>query len=114
MPRVSTQKIKELASRLKRCERTIWRWIREGMDIEDEQSIRTFSIGKELRKTNVQKARERLEAFGVSNVSSFRGRGREQDLVFDDLPEPGRRGAAAALERLENAEERAHARLQIA
>ena len=112
------QKVKELASRLKRCERTVYRWIAEGMDIEDEQSIRTFSIGKELRKTNVKRAKERLEALGVSGVSNGSGispmRSREQDPLFDDLPPAGRKGAAAALERLENAEERAHVRLQVA
>lgn len=42
------------------------------------------------------------------------GNGRSSAYDFGDLPAPGRRGAAAALERLEETEERAHARLLAA
>lgn len=116
MPKASTKKVKELASRLGKGERTIWRWIYEGLDIESERSIRAFAEGKELRKTNVQKSRERRAALDGSDVSNVQTRGRlDLDrLLSGDLPAPGRRGAAAALERLEEAEERASARLDLA
>jgi hypothetical protein len=115
MATASTKQVQEVGKRLQKSERTIWRWVAQGCNLASERSIRAFSKGKELRKTNVQKARERREAFGVSNGCGGRG-GREQfgDLTFKDLPAPGRKGAAAALERLEKAEERAHARLQLA
>jgi hypothetical protein len=85
-------------------------------DLGSERSIRAFAEGKRLRRTNVQRSRERLEALGDSNVSNASGsracdEQRFENLVSDDLPPPGRRGAAAALERLEETEERAHARL---
>jgi hypothetical protein len=115
MPAASTEKVREIAARLQKSERTLWRWIQQGLDITDERSIRAFAEGKQLRKTNVEKARERLAAASVSNGSS-RASVREQfeNLFSGELPPLGRRGAAAALERLEETEERAHARLLAA
>ena len=115
MPTASTEKVREIAARLKRSERTLWRWLSQGLDITNERSIRAFAEGKQLRKTNVEKARERLAAASVSNGSS-RASDREQFEIFfsGELPPLGRRGAAAALERLEETEERAHARLLAA
>jgi hypothetical protein len=116
MPSASTKKVKELAGRLKRSERTVWRWIQEGLDVTSERSVRAFSEGKELRKTNVQKARERREAFGVSDGSGSRTSDEPElgQWFSGELSAPRERGAAAALERLEESEERSHARLLIA
>jgi hypothetical protein len=116
MPTASTEKVREVAARLKKSERTLWRWIQQGLDITNERSIRAFAEGKQLRKTNVEKARERLAAASVSNGSGSRASDRDQfeNLFSGELPPLGRRGAAAALERLEETEERAHARLLAA
>src|SRR5258707_7168247 len=123
MPKASTKKVKELAGRLKRSERTIWRWVAEGCDLASERSIRAFAEGKQLRRTNVQRARERREAFGVSDGSGSQtsgdpdfersfpqnSEGNNRATFFSGgLPPPGPRGAAAALKRLEKAEERSH------
>jgi len=116
MPTASTEKVREIAARLKKSERTLWRWLSQGLDITNERSIRAFAEGKQLRKTNVEKARERLAAASVSNGSGSRASDRDQfeNLFSGELPPLGRRGAAAALERLEETEERAHARLLAA
>lgn len=113
MPKASTQKVKELARRLGKGERTIWRWVSEGCDLESERSIRAFAEGKELRKSNIQKGRERRAALNGSNGSGAHTPERPvlDRLLSGDLPAPGARGAAAALQRLEQAEERAYARL---
>ena len=84
-----------------------------GCVLEDPVSVRAFQVEMERKKSNVQRVREHhgkapgtpaglaTGAFGLS------GNG-------EALPPPGRRGAAAALERLEIQEERAHARLEAA
>jgi hypothetical protein len=130
--------------RIKRGERTIWRWLSEGLDITSEESIRQFLEGKNLRGRRTEKAREKLnQAFArdedwrrrpgngstpdqddqvaaeaVNRKAAGRNGGPPTariDLIGDrDLPPPRRRGAAAALERLEETEERAHARLLTA
>jgi hypothetical protein len=113
MPNASAERIRQVAARLERSERTIWRWVSQGCDLASERSIRAFAEGKQLRKTNVEKAHERRVAAKVSNGSGSRASDREQfeNLFSGELPPLGRRGAAAALERLEETEERAHARL---
>jgi hypothetical protein len=123
MPAVSRQKVKEIASKLSKGERTIWRWISEGLDITSEESVRQFVDGKRHKRNNVQRARERVErAFETAEAVNRKAAGRNGgpptariDPIGDrDLPPPSRRGAAAALERLEATEERAHARLLTA
>jgi hypothetical protein len=88
-----------------------------GCDINDPKSVRQFAEAFEARKTNVQKFRERA-AFSDSNDSGRRSdRASRSDLdrlLSGELPPAGRRGAAAALARLEETEERAHARLLVA
>jgi hypothetical protein len=112
----STEKVRQVAARLEKSERTIWRWLAAGLDPDNERSIRAFVEAKKLRRTNVEKRRERLAAASVSNGSGSRASDREQfeNLLSGELPPLGRRGAAAALERLEETEERAHARLLAA
>jgi hypothetical protein len=115
MPTGLTEKVREVAARLEKSERTVWRWVGQGCDLASERSIREFAAWKRLRKTNVQKAREKLEAaFTVSNGSRASGEAQFEDLFSGKLPPLGRRGAAAALERLGEAEERAHARMLVA
>lgn len=124
MQPASRQKVKEIAAKLNKGERTIWRWISEGLDITSEESVRQFFEGKRRKRTNFQRARERVErafetAEAVLNRKAAGGNGRPPaariELIGDsELPPPRRRGAAAALERLEATEERAHARLLTA
>ena len=70
MPNASTERVREVAARLKRTERTIWRWAAQGCDLTNQTSIRQFAEGKRLRKTNIQKAREKLEAALTFNDGS--------------------------------------------
>lgn len=100
-------RVKELAARLGKHERTIWRWAREGCRLEDDEAVRRFAEAKEVRRTNVQKHRERIGRL-AGNVSKHNGNG------ATELPPVGRQGAAGALARLEQSEERAYARLQAA
>ncbi|HET9374113.1 MAG TPA: hypothetical protein VFO40_04030 [Chthoniobacterales bacterium] len=81
------------------------------------ESVWQFAEGKRLKQTNVQKSRERVErAFEAVETTNRSGKGgsrgslgRFPSIGDKDLPPPRRRGAAAALERLEETEERAHA-----
>lgn len=141
MPTASREAVKELAGRLGKSERTVWYWIAQGCDIANEESVRQFSEGKRLRRSNVQKSQDKLKAAFDNNEDwrkgpaddstnaedaqaekamhrpAPRGNGRQaqfRDFFNVPLPPPGRRGAAAALERLEETEERAHARLLLA
>ncbi len=118
----SRQQVKGIAAQLGKGERTIWRWISQGLDISSPGSVQQFAVGKQLRRSNFERSRERVErAFasvagtGTGAGPKAKGSGGGGRLGFligaGDLPVPGRRGAAAALERLEAAEERAHARL---
>jgi hypothetical protein len=114
----SAERVRQVAGEVGRSERTIWRWARAGCDLASESSIRQFAEGAWRRRTNVQRSRERREAF-VSNGSGAHGPRRParpdlDRLLLEELPPPGRRGAAAALARLEEEEERAHARLLLA
>jgi transcriptional regulator with XRE-family HTH domain len=117
-----SQKVREVAARLGKSERTIWYWASQGCDVTDEESIRQFSEGKQLKKSNVQKVREKLErAFETAEALNRSAKGglqvppdRFPPIDDKDLPPPGGRGAAAALARLEESEERARARLHAA
>ena len=114
MSTASTEKVREVAAQLEKSERTIWRWVAQGCDLASERSIRTFVEAKHLRRPNVQKSYEKLLALGVSDGSRASHQAQFENLVSGELPPLGRRGAAAALRRLEETEERAHARLLTA
>jgi|GraSoi2013_100cm_1033763.scaffolds.fasta_scaffold11871_2 hypothetical protein len=43
-------------------ERTIWRWISEGLDITTEESVRQFVEGKRHKRNNILRAREKSRA----------------------------------------------------
>src|SRR5258708_29504191 len=140
MPAASREKVKELAARLKKGERTIWRWVAQGCDLSNEESSRHFCEGKKLRGMGSQKARDGREALksafqtdedwrsrpgrgdapnaedraaeaAINGSGNGGGNARAFLIGEGELPPAGRRGAAAALERLEETEERAHARL---
>jgi DNA-binding transcriptional MerR regulator len=115
MAPASREKVREVASRLGKSPRTIRYWIAEGCDIDNKESLREFAEAKQRRKTNIERSRERLSAisgcYGNGSLTSSRPARPGLDRLLGDLPPPCRRGAAAALERLEETEERAHARL---
>jgi hypothetical protein len=112
----SKVEITEYSRKIGKSVPTLWRWVRQGCDLRDPKSVREWVTRNTIRKTNISKARKRRRdneekaqrTFPVppSNAFEFTGNGH--------LPPPGKRGAAAALERLETAEERAQARLQAA
>jgi hypothetical protein len=117
-----TEKVKEIAANLGKSERGVWYWIHEGCNIENPESVRQFSERKERKRTNIQKSREKLKrAFETAETLNRLAKGGLQgspghlpSIGDKDLPPLGRRGAAAALQRLEETEERAHARLVTA
>jgi hypothetical protein len=79
---------------------------------------------KDTDETNVQRTRERVDRAFETAEAALNGKAagrnggpptrRIEAIGDNDLPPLGRRGAAAALERLEETEERAHARLLAA
>src|SRR5258708_40243649 len=103
------EKVKEIAASLGKSERAVWYWIHEGCNIENPESVRQFSERKERKRTNVQKSREKLKwAFETAETLNRLAKdglqgspGRFPSIGDKDLPPLGRRGAAAALQRLE-------------
>src|ERR1700751_2369605 len=86
------------AKRIGKSVPTVWRWIREGCRIDDPRSVEAFIAAKQLRKTNVQKAKERR---GTQQEASprvhGRRRARSEPASNGELPARGERGAGAAL-----------------
>ena len=92
--------------------RTLLRWAARGCDLNDPESVAKFLAEAERKKTNVRRYQEargnQPKAPAASTDKPQRG------LEPNELPTPGRRGAGAALRRLEEQEERGYARLQLA
>jgi hypothetical protein len=109
--------VSEYARKVGKTERTMWRWIKEGCNPRDPKSLREWQVRNQIRETPIERARKRrrdqaLKARQTSDVLPP-----ERVSVptnGDTLPPAGKRGAAAALERLEATEEEAHRRLQVA
>ena len=101
----------ELSKKVGRSWRTLQYWAAQGCNLNDPESVKAFLEAKELRKTNVQKARERGKN---RQEDGRRSAGPSVPTGNGEVPAPGRTGAAAALERLEAAEESAHRRLEAA
>jgi hypothetical protein len=112
----SRAEILEHAKRIGKSRTTLRRWVSEGCDLRNHASVQAWIEKNKRRETNVSKSRQRR---GVEQRVSSRDPEQSSTAVKrsgngDTLPSPGKRGATAALERLEEQEERAHARLQIA
>jgi hypothetical protein len=101
-----TARIKQVAKSTGRSVRTIWRWQRQGCDLNNPASIKEFLEGNELRR-NANLVRRGKTDVGPNDTTT-------PDLNQIELGPVGSRGAAAALERLERVEERSHARLMRA
>jgi hypothetical protein len=108
---MKTLQVKSVADRLGKHPATVWRWIARGCDIDSEDSIQQF-LSSDKRRRNPQPiptpTTESVET-GSKLVDEA-----TPDLNQMELGPVGKRGAAAALQRLEEIEERAHARLMRA
>jgi hypothetical protein len=91
------QQIKRVATETGKTTNTIRRWVKRGCDLNNPDSVTQFLQGNKLRQhpNTVRKGKEDPAP----------------DLNQIELGPVGKRGAAAALQRLEAIEERAHARL---
>jgi hypothetical protein len=111
----SRPQLVELSRKIGRSWRTLQYWAAQGCNLNDPESVKAFLEAKELRKTNVQKARERARNRQDNHrEDGMRTTGSSTSLGNGEGPVASRKGAAAALERLEAAEESAHRRLEAA
>src|ERR1700730_3821902 len=101
--RASPEQIKAVARQTKRSANTIRRWVRQGCNLNSAASIKQFSQGNQLRQhpNLIHRTRDVSPIEPLDSVIP--------DLNLIELPPAGPRGAAAALARLEEIEERAHA-----
>jgi hypothetical protein len=102
--------VDSVADRLGKHPATIWRWIARGCDIRNEASIQEFLRGKKRRRNTHPSAIAEPKTQAPVPVPALPA----PDLNQIELGPVGKRGAAAALQRLEEIEERAHARLMRA
>jgi hypothetical protein len=113
---MKTLRVKQLADRLGKHLATIFRWLNQGLDLDSEDSIQQFLSGKKRRRNPnaVRKSEKKnTSAAPVADPQELE-HVPQSDLNLIELAPVGRRGAAAALQRLEEIEERAHARLMRA
>jgi len=101
-------RVKAVAKLTGRSCRTIWKWASEGCDLNDPASINTFSEGNRLRQhaNLIRKTNTKSVETGTKLVDEA-----TPDLDGIELGPIGKRGAAAALQRLEEIEEQSHRRL---
>src|SRR5271165_3021040 len=104
--RASPEQIKAVARQTKRSANSIRRWVRQGCDLNSPASINQFLRGNQLRQHPNLVRRDGGPTEPIDWATP--------DLNLIELPPAGPRGAAAALQRLEEIEERAHARLMRA
>ena len=105
----TTARVKAVAKLTGKSAVTIWRWVRQGCDLNSPASISEYLEGNRLRQhpNLIREPTTKSVRTGTKLVDDQASR----DLDRIELGPIGKRGAAAALERLENTEERAHARL---
>src|SRR5690348_8839297 len=90
----------ELSKKIGRSWRTLQYWAAQGCNLNDPKSVKAFLMAKELRKTNVQKARERGKNHQDSHCEdSTRSTGSSAPVGNGDTP-VGEKGAQHALSRL--------------
>src|ERR1700730_906339 len=94
-------RVKAVAKLTGRSVGTIWRWARQGYDLNSPASINENLEGNEIRRNSNLSRKTTAESVGEATP----------DLNAIELGPIGKKGAAAALARLEIIEERAHARL---
>jgi hypothetical protein len=108
--------VSEYARKIGKSERTLWRWIKEGCNPRDPKSLRKWQVRNEIRQTPIERARRRRRdnEQKALNDPLTAGATHTPPTNGESLPPAGKRGAAAALERLEHQEEESHRRLQAA
>jgi hypothetical protein len=108
--------IREYAAKLGKGERTIRRWVAQGCNLRDSKSVREWVIRNQIRETPIERARKRRrdQAQKAGREDILKPQAVLEPAGNGEPVEPGRRGAAAALERLEREEEEAHRRLRTA
>lgn len=104
------QQIKLVAFQTGKTTNTIRRWAKQGCDLNSPASINEYLLGNKLRQNPNTIRKPKAQAPGQPAAEAEP----EPDLNQIELAPVGKRGAAAALQRLEAIEERAHARLMRA
>ena len=95
--------VSEYARKIGKSERTLWRWIKEGCNPRDPKSLRKWQVRNEIRQTPIERARRRRRdnEQKALNDPLTAGATHTPPTNGESLPPAGKRGAAAALERLE-------------
>jgi hypothetical protein len=99
----TTARIKAIAKRIGRSVTTLYRWQRQGCDLNSPASINEYLEGNELRR-NANLVRRGKADVGPNDTTT-------PDLNAIELGPIGKLGAAASLARLEFFEVQAHTRL---
>jgi hypothetical protein len=116
----SEGRIFDLSRQTGRSPPTLRRWARQGCDLDDPVALKAFLERMDSRKPpvertksrNYSRVRNRPTQTQVPPESAKQPRDHSDSSGNGELPAPGRRGAGAALERLEYQEE--ESRLQVA
>jgi hypothetical protein len=104
--------VNSVAARINKHPATVWRWIARGCDIRNEASVEEFLRGKKRKRNPHPNTIPKPKARAIPGPAAANPP--DPDLNQIELGPVGKRGAAAALMRLEEIEERAHARLMRA
>jgi hypothetical protein len=108
--------IAEYSRKIGKSRSTLFKWIKEGCNLRDDKSVREWVTRNTIRETNISKARKRRRDQAQKDPANakYTSHTHSDPPGNGNLPPAGRKGAAAALERLEASEEEAHRRLQAA
>ena len=109
--RYSEGQFLDFSKQIGRSVRTLRRWRAQGCDLENPESLKKFLKEKEFLKPPIQKLREQGKLLGTNLQSSAADSPIHPN---GELAPAGKRGAAAALDRLERQEEESHRRLERA
>ena len=104
--------IAEYSRKIGKSKSTLWNWIKQGCDLRNPKSVAEWVTRNTIRETNVSKARKRRRDQALKVAQAPQAPLESSDN--NELPPAGRKGAAAALERLERQEEETHRRLERA
>src|SRR6516164_7629671 len=111
----SRAELAEHSRKIGRDWRTLQRWVARGCDLGNPKAVEKFLAEAERKKTNVRRYQEaRGNQPKASADRTAKPQRRLEPNGNGELPAPGRRGAGAALRRLEEQGERGYARLQLA
>jgi hypothetical protein len=95
--------VSEYARKVGKTERTLWRWIKQGCNPRDPKSLREWQVRNQIRETPIERARKRRRDNESHNIPFSAGPQTSCDQPGNgELPPIGKKGAAAALERLEH------------